>query len=373
MSRRATSAAERAAATVASEEVLAFMARKRTARKRATRKLEGVAERLIAAQPPLDRARDLWVHGSYARGAPDVGDIDLLLRVDEHKRSSQQALDAFYRRAHPYAEIVKALGCGGGSIVNLDVEPVFTPAPSPISPERAPTPLPADVEIPNQPLLAHVVTGDPFDPQPQLLWVRGDSLADVRARLARLPEDAHARRFERTTTAPLMDTLLPLLGVQIGFLLAAHIRAGNIDAAALVLPERPPPRAATASLARRYRPDSQRYRAAAAALSHLKMAGVDLDHVLLVDAPMTRSGVTPQVSVDFNAGFLYHFAASAYDDGWRHFQVWPAPRENQWLALELRVNDGEAVHRLYWLINHGEAGSRHERIRRELDMPALDA
>jgi len=65
-----------ARAAVASPEVVGFMAAKRTPRARATRKVEAVAHRLIAGEPPLDRARSLWVCGSYARGAPDVGDVD---------------------------------------------------------------------------------------------------------------------------------------------------------------------------------------------------------------------------------------------------------------------------------------------------------
>jgi hypothetical protein len=118
---------QRAAAVVASDDVAAFIEARATPRSRATRKLEEVVGRLIAGQPPIDRARDLWVHGSYARGAPDVGDLDLLLAVDEERDPGQQALDSYYRGAHPYAEIVRALGCGGSSIVNLDVQPVSLP------------------------------------------------------------------------------------------------------------------------------------------------------------------------------------------------------------------------------------------------------
>ena len=81
-----------AGVTVASPEVLGFMAARRTPRARATRKVEAVAHRLIAGGPPLDRARSLWVCGSYARDAPNVRDVDLLLEVDDrgiaHSRPS---------------------------------------------------------------------------------------------------------------------------------------------------------------------------------------------------------------------------------------------------------------------------------------------
>ena len=128
---------------------------------------------------------------------------------------------------------MKALGCSGGSIVTVAVTPVFQPAPSLISPERAKSGVPPGHEVPRQPLLQHTVTGDPFDPQPKLLWVRGDSINEVRSRLVAIAEDPDARRFERTTTVPLIDTLLPLLGVQAGFRLAAQMRAGNFGVNAL--------------------------------------------------------------------------------------------------------------------------------------------
>lgn len=308
-----------AEAVVASPEVVAFMEAKRTPRARATRKIESVAQRLIAGEPPLDRARSLWVCGSYARGAPDVGDIDLLLEIDELREPAKQAIEAFYRRAHPYPEVVKALGCAGGSIVTLAVTPVFQPAPAPISRERAQQScLPAGHEFPRQPLLQHTVTGDPFDPQPKLLWVRGDRIDEVRARLDAIAEDPDARRFERTTTVPLIDTLLPLLGVEIGFRLAAQMRAGNLEVNALVLGEAPPPAEAEASLQWRYRRSSERYLAAASALGHLKRDGVAPNCVQLAGSPVSDPAREPQAEVSFNAFLLYLIASRRSDAGCRH-------------------------------------------------------
>ena len=99
----------------------------------------------------------------------------------------------------------------------------------------------------------------------------------MRGRLAAIPEDPSARRFERTTTVPLIDTLLPVLGVSTGFLLAAQIRAGNIDVEGIVLSEGEAPRETERSLAARYRPGSIRYKAAASALAYLHADGVRLD------------------------------------------------------------------------------------------------
>jgi hypothetical protein len=367
-----TDSAERAAVTVASSEVAAFMEARRTPRVRATRKVEAVVQRLIAGEPPLDRARSLWVCGSYVRGALDVGDIDLLLDLDEPRDRGQQALESFYRRAHPYAEVVKALGCGGGSIVNLDVMPVFLPAPVPISPERPRTGIPEGHEVPSQPLLKHAVTGDPFDPQPKLLWVRGDTVEEVRARLAEIPENPDARRFERTTTVPLIDILLPLLGVETGFLLAAQMRAGNLGVDAVVLAQTTAPSEAEESLRRRYSPGSDRYLAAASALAYLKQGGVKLNRVQLVEGPVTSPSREPRVEVAFNVFLIYLLSSRWHDDGWRHLHVWPTRRGGQWLALDATVKRAEPARDLSRRLSSRDGtDSRHEAIRAALGMPPL--
>jgi hypothetical protein len=286
-------------------------------RPRATRKLEEVVSRLIAAQPPVDRARDLWVHGSYARGAPDVGDLDLFLAVDEERDPRQQALDSYYGGAHPYAEIVGALGCGGSSIVNLVVQPVFGPAPEPISPDRAQVGVPRGHEVPVQPRF-HL---RPVRPQPRLVWVRGDSIEEARAWLAAIPEDPSATRFERTTKVPLIDTLLPVLGVITGFLLAAQIRAGNIAVEGIVLSEGEAPRETERGFAARYRPGSVGYKAAASALAYLDVDGVGLDRVVLAGQPVARPARRPAAEVSFNTFLVYQVASSDRGAGWRHLHV----------------------------------------------------
>lgn len=355
-----------------SEDVADFVAARRTPRARARRKLEAVVQRLIDARAPADRARDLWVHGSYARGAPDVGDLDLFLRIDETRDRGRQALDSYYRRGHPYAEIVKALGCGGASIVNLHVEPIFAPALQPISPERCNDGIPPGHQVPVRPLLRHLITGDPFDPQPLPVWVRGDSIDQVRLRLAAIAQDANARRFERTTTVPLIDTLLPILGVETGFLLAAQIRAGNLDVGATVLTEAQAPPESRQMLAMRYRPGSERHRAAAAALAHLKTRGVGLERVQLAEEPVTSSARKPRLAVSFNTFLIYQTAASDLPDGWAHLHVWPTPRGGRWLALQVRVKNGAATHELHWQLNPRDPqADRYTPIRRALGMPPL--
>lgn len=206
-----------------------------------------------------------------------------------------------------------------------------------------------------------------------LVWVRGDTIEDVRRRLAAIAQNPGARRFERTTTVPLIDTLLPTLGVSTGFLLAIQIRGGNLDVDALVLPEAAPPREAEKSLAFRYRPNSDRYRAAAAALAYLKADGVALNRVVLAAQTVTSLKRKPQVELSFNAFLIYQVASSNPGNGWRHLHVWPTRRDGRWLALELQVKNSRAMQDLYWNTHRTQAQQdRYGSMRQALGMPPLD-
>ena len=327
------------------DDVAAFLARRRTPRARATKKLNDVLGRLVAGEPPLDRLRTAWVLGSYARGAPEVGDIDLYMEIDEPRSRGRHALDAVYRRAHPYSEVVKALGCGSGSLVSIDVEPKFLDEGKP-GDSTSIEPI-----VPN---LGHSITADPFDPPPTLLWVRGDTIETARSRLAAIPEDPRARRYERTTTVPLLDDLLPQLGVDTAFLLAMQIRRSNVALEATLLQPAEAPLRTRRALDGRYSEDSSRRNAAAAALSHLEHKGVELNAVKLIDGPASDRGQRRAnednaytASVDFNAFHLYRLGGGGYPTGWRHMHVWPHSRPGPWLALEALVLNSDRASELH--------------------------
>jgi hypothetical protein len=203
--------------------------------------------------------------------------------------------------------------------------------------------------------------------------VRGDSIHEVQSRLVAIAEDPDARRFERTTTVSLIDTLLPLLGVQAGFRLAAQMRAGNLGVNALVLAEVPRPPETEASLQLRYQLGSVRYLAAAAALDHLKRDGVPLGTVQLAGGRVADPACEPQVEVSFNAFLLYLLASRPSHDGWRHLHVWPTRRGGRWLAVDVTVKNGEAVWTLARRLDgdHDEPNSQYQAVRVALGMPPL--
>jgi len=341
---------------VASPEVSAFLAKTRVPRARATRKLHDVLERLAAGASELAAVREVWAFGSYARGAQQVGDVDLYVLVDEGRSREQFGLDAFYGRGRPYASAIKALGCGGSSFVSVQVQPVFNSLAEPLSPERALTVAdPSDPQwSPTQePILLHIVTDEPLAGPFVLLWARGDRLQWALDRLAGIEEQPDAGRFDRTTSVPLLDDLSHKLSLPVAFMLAAQVRAGNIACEARMLHTAQPPAPTRSALERRYeRPggggQSPRQLSAAAALAVLEAEGCDLRRVRLVDGPVTTKPLRtpPRISIDFNAFDVYNLAANGAGSD-RHLHIWPSGTTGPWLALDLSVVDERAVGELY--------------------------
>jgi hypothetical protein len=313
-------------------EVVELLRRRRTPRRRATKKILDVLGRLVVGEGPLDRIRTAWVMGSYARGAPDVGDVDLVLEIDEPRSAAQQGLDSYYRRAHPYAEVVGALGCGAGSFVNVEVLPVF-------SEERDLSGPVAESDA--LPLMGHVITDEPFDPQPILLWLRGEGLDAARARLEDLPLVPEARRFERTTTVAVLDDLEHELGARVAFQLAMQVREGVVSVEPILLQPAPVPDEFQDTLERRYSRTSIRKAAASAALSHLRGKGVEPEQILLIDEPAVDwlgrldDCLKPEVKIDFNLFRVYLFAGGRASPGTQRLHIWPRSKAGPWLALRI--------------------------------------
>lgn len=324
----------RAESLTSPPEIAEILQQRRVPRKRARKKILDVLGRLVAGEQPLDRIRSAWVMGSYARGAPDVGDVDLVLEIDEPRSPGQQGLESFYRRAHPYAEVVAALGCGAGSYVNIEVLPVFSEGKD----------VSGSVTEPDEPpLMGHVITDEPFDPQPVLLWLRGDDIDAARTRLDALALVPDARRFERTTTVPLLDDLEHELGAYVAFELAMQLREGVISLEPVLLRPGPVPEDFQDTLERRYSATSTRGKAAAAALSYLNREGVEPERIRLVDEPAAdwlwrlEECAMPSAWVDFNVFRLYLFAGGRTPVGAQRLHIWPRSKAGPWLALRVEA------------------------------------
>jgi predicted nucleotidyltransferase len=57
-------------------------------RSEATKRVEGLLARVVGGNGSyLPRVREVWIFGSYARGALDVGDVDLAVEFDQARKS----------------------------------------------------------------------------------------------------------------------------------------------------------------------------------------------------------------------------------------------------------------------------------------------
>jgi predicted nucleotidyltransferase len=296
----------------------------------------------------------MWVFGSFARGAPTVGDVDLLIKVDEVRDEQQFFSDTFWGRKRPFADHVRALGAGGASFMSVHPYPVHVGPNGPSEPaslrrrqalKEAGLP-PRGFARVEEPRLLHEVTEEPLRGPFVFLWARGDELQWTLERLHAIPEDPFAERHERTTTVPLIDDLTERLGLLTAFRLAAQIRQGNVLCRALVLQPRETPRIAARSLQLRYQGSgarSARALAAAAALARLESEGTDLRTVRLNDGAVTAQVRDPQVDIGFVVFDVFRAVGGSLPTGRRHWHVWASGVKGPWLALEVLSLDHEAV------------------------------
>ena len=63
--------------------------------------------------------------------------LTFICLLTSHVRlSSLRWILTYYARAQPFSEQLKALGCGGSSLVSIQAHPVFDPTEESASPER---------------------------------------------------------------------------------------------------------------------------------------------------------------------------------------------------------------------------------------------
>ncbi len=296
----------------------------------------------------------MWVFGSFARGASTVGDVDVLIKVDEARNEQQFVSDSFWGRKRPFADHVRALGAGGASFMSVHPYPVHPTPNGPGEPaslrrrrafKEAGLPLRGFARV-EEPRLLHDVTDEPLRGPFVLLWARGDKLEWALERLHAIPGDPFAERHERTTTVPLIDDLTERLGLLTAFRFAAQIRQGNLTCRALVLQPRQAPRSAARSLQVRYQDSgarSPRALAAGAALARLESEGTDLRSVRLNNGAVTARVRDPEVDIGFVVFDVFRAVGGSLPTGRRHWHIWALGVKGPWLALEALSLDREAA------------------------------
>jgi hypothetical protein len=161
--------------------------------------------------------REVWIFGSYVRGALEVGDVDLALEFDQTKDEAGQWFAIRLAGGFDHLGALSRELRGNQRVLEIHFNELDD------------------------------LRKEGFEPR--LLWRRGDSLEKGRARLAALAADASARRAARDTVHPLLADVEKLIPRPARQEFSLFMWAGWLEAK---LVELPPQQAANAVTCRRF-------------------------------------------------------------------------------------------------------------------------
>ena len=142
-------------------------------RSEATKRISGLLERVVSREGRyVSRVREVWVFGSYARGALEVGDIDLAVEFEQTKDEAGRWFATLMAGGFDHLSALRRELRGNQRALEIHFNELED------------------------------LRKEGFEPQ--LLWRRGDSLEEARARVAALVPDPSARRAARDTVHPLL-------------------------------------------------------------------------------------------------------------------------------------------------------------------------
>jgi Nucleotidyltransferase domain len=233
-------------------------------RDRATQLLEDMLQRLVEGGEWLDLVDDVYVFGSYARGAPEPGDVDVAVEYTPDHRAGAYVVRALATGADCYAPLRQALrGKRRGLQFAFQVADLLARE--------------SGFE------LVHI-------------YHRGDALEDATARLHAIAVDPAAGQSERDAMQPEFVGLDKWLILPIRRALIDLQDRGAIKVHRVELADRVPAHRRVQRVVdmRWHSQDSPARRAACAALARLEDEGVDLMTVRIGDAAL---GDQPPVHV----------------------------------------------------------------------------
>jgi Nucleotidyltransferase domain len=221
----------------------------RVKRQRATQLAEQLLERLAAGHKewPLSLITEVYVFGSYARGASEPHDLDIAIRFTrKDERWIAHFITCMTRGRSPYSLLRRAMaGRARGYQFLFEI-------------------------------------GDETDFPLTLLWRAGEPLAEALTRLRAIVEDDTAGRAPRDAMLPQFEGLDRWIPRPYRECLVAAIDTGAINIDRLELPDAPvEDPVARQHLKERWGPTSPLYRAGGAVLAHFEQRGVDLSQVHL--------------------------------------------------------------------------------------------
>ncbi|MFF5491380.1 nucleotidyltransferase family protein [Streptomyces virginiae] len=281
-------------------------------RERATELLRDMLDRLDAGERPLDLVDEVYVFGSYARGALDPGDLDVAVVYRSDREFAAELVSAMMSGRDPMAGMKRALkGNKRGFQCQFNQN----------------SDLPAGAE-------------------PVLLWKCGDTLADAQARLAAIEPDPDAGRAPRDEMIEQFAGLDRWIPLPVRAQLVEMVTAGAIGIHRVELPDAQPTRPdAIALLARRWKADSPLRRAAGAALRYTENLAAVTEAVWVQGDPLQRGQSFERPGTMWiNLGW-YDFSQLLFrlDRGAQTFEVIRPTRTQPLHALHITLRDAAAL------------------------------
>jgi predicted nucleotidyltransferase len=284
-------------------------------RSEATKRIDGLLCRVAAGEGRyVARVREVWVFGSYARGALEVGDVDLAVEFDQTKDEAGRWFATLMAGGFDHLGALRHELRGKQRALEIHFNEVED------------------------------LRKEGFDRW--LLWRRGDSLDEARARLAALAPDASAQRAARDTVHPLLAEVEKLIPRPARQEFSLFMWTGWLDAKLVGLPlERAANAVTRRHFAEQWSESNPRFRAAHAVASYLEQEGIAplsaggtlySDEREILDAE--RDYWQPRVAVHFGAKLL-QWAMFDFGQGIPRVLVVlnPTARKQTLRALDMRA------------------------------------
>jgi predicted nucleotidyltransferase len=213
-------------------------------RAEAARRLDALLERVVRADGRyLARVREVWVFGSFARGALEVGDVDLAVEFDQTRDEAGRWFATLMAGGFDHIGALRRELRGNQRALEIHFNELDD------------------------------LRKEGFEPE--LLWRRGDSLEEARARLAAVAPNASARRAARDSVHPLLAEVEKLIPRPARQEFSLFMWARWLDAKLVKLPREQAANAITRRrFAEQWSESNPRLRAAHAVASYLEREGV---------------------------------------------------------------------------------------------------
>lgn len=281
-------------------------------RERATTLLNDMLDRLEEGGWPLDLVDEILVFGSYARGALNPSDVDMVVEHRRDDRLTSEFLHSLSYGGDPSASMKRALkGRSRGLQIHFG--------------ERK------------------SLEEEGFELT--LLWTRGEPVDAARARLAAITPDPEAGRAPRDHMIEAFDGIDRWVPRPVRIDLTGLVDRKAATIRQLQLPDAEPAHPAALEALTRWSDTSPLRRAAAAVLAHLEATSRPLDSVYLHGEPVIGSrysNTTWQTGIGF--GWSHHRSISHHlQEGTDWFEIVRPTRTQPLHTLHITAQDRSAL------------------------------